>query len=914
MKNLCLIAITLFLSCTGYAQVVTCDPSLPVDDQAVTITFHADRGNQGLMNYAGDDVYAHTGVITDKSTSSSNWKYVKAAWTSNIAACKLTKNSANEYQLTLSPSIREFYGVPAGEKILKMAFVFRNGNASKTGRDVGGADIFTSVYEAGLTVSFLQPSDRFTFAAQDQPFNIEVNANNADSLILYLDGTRLKKIAKNTLDTSLEVTGHSLHQLITVASKADQIASDTAWFMVPAVTIDSTAPAGIKDGIQYPADDSAIFDIYAPNKSSVFLIGDFNNWLPDSTYQFKKDGDRFWLAVGGLTPSKEYAFQYIIDQNLRVADPYTDKVLDPDYDKYIPASVYPNLLAYPFNKTTGITGVIQPGKPAYVWENSGYVPPASKDLIIYELLIRDFVSTHDIKDVAGKLDYIQHLGINAIELMPFNEFEGDTSWGYNPSFYFAPDKFYGRDIDIKDFVQECHNRGIAVIMDIVLNHSYGQNPMVKMYFNPVTGKPSADNPWFNIDSPNTVYSWGYDFNHESPATKYFVDRVLEYWLTDYKLDGFRFDFTKGFTNTPGDGNFYDASRIAILERIYNKVKSVNPEAYMICEHFAPNSEETVLANYGMMLWGNSNYNYNEATMGYLANSDFSWVSSTSRGWTNPNLVGYMESHDEERLMYKNLTYGNSNPNYNIRDLATALKRMELAGSFFLTIPGPKMIWQFGELGYDISINYNGRVGVKPVKWEYWGNPDRQHLYLIWAKILDIRKKYAVFQTDDYTLSVGNDMAMKKIILRHPEEDAIIIGNFGLISGNAIPGFTKTGKWYELFSGDSLNIVKLDTSVTLEAGEYRIYASRKMESIVNGTKDFSLEQLYPYPNPVHSELFLFNDQPLEEVEIFSASGMKVMNVPRLGTGDPIEVSGLRDGLYLIRLKKGNKILTGKFVKK
>ncbi len=93
---------------------------------------------------------------------------------------------------------------------------------------------------------------------------------------------------------------------------------------------------------------------------------------------------------------------------------------------------------------------------------------------------------------------------------------------------------------------------MAVIIDMVLNHSYGQSPLVQLYFDG-NGKVSADNPWYNVDSPNPVYSWGYDFNHESLDTKDFVDRVNSYWLEEFRVDGFRFDFTKGFTNTPGDG-------------------------------------------------------------------------------------------------------------------------------------------------------------------------------------------------------------------------------------------------------------------------------------------------------------------------------------------------------------------------
>ena len=913
MKNISLsFFFLLFVLCTK-GQVVTTDPALPVDNQAVTIIFHADRGDKGLMNYSGDDVYAHTGVITDQSTSSSDWKHVKAAWATNLPACKLTKNSANEYQLVISPSIREFYGVEAGEKILKLAFVFRNTGAVKTGRDVAGADIFAEVYEDKINISFIKPYERFSLVEQGAEIPVEISVTRADSLLLYLDDSLLHAGGAITFDTTIIANNARRHRLIAVAKKDAASSADTAWFLAKGTTENESLPAGIKDGINYVSEDSVIFVLFAPNKSFLYAIGDFNDWMPDSIYQMKKDGDRFWVSVGSLIPDREYAFQYLVDGEIIIADPYSEKVLDPDNDKYIPKTVYPNLLSYPASKTQGIAGVIQPGRAAYSWDAESFVPQPQQNLIIYELLIRDYVTTHSIKDVAAKLDYLQTLGINAIELMPFSEFEGNSSWGYNPSFYFAPDKYYGRDTDFKDFIQECHNRGIAVIMDMVLNHAYGQNPMVKLYFNTTTGKPAPENPWFNENSPNTSYSWGYDFNHESVATQYFVDRVIEYWLTEYKLDGFRFDFTKGFTNIPGDGNAYDASRIAILKRIYDKIKSVKSDAVMICEHFAANTEEKELSGYGMMLWGNSNYNYNEATMGFLDNSDFSWVSYQSRNWNTPNLVSYMESHDEERLMYKNITYGNSTGTYNIRNTVTALQRMELAGAFFFTIPGPKMIWQFGELGYDISIDYNGRVGEKPLKWSYYNNTDRKKLYLTWAKILDIRNKYPVFQTNDYTLSVGNNVAVKKIELRHAEEDAIVIGNFGLTSATIQPGYTNTGWWYEIFSGDSVNITNVNAYITLNPGEYRLYASRKMESVISGMKEISGEQYRIYPNPVTDRLYINIGQPIERISAYDLSGKPVIRNVLMDNSGILDVSALHNGLYMLVIQAGDRVITQKFVK-
>ncbi len=214
-----------------------------------------------------------------------------------------------------------------------------------------------------------------------------------------------------------------------------------------------------------------------------------------------------------------------------------------------------------------------------------------------------------------------------------------------------------------------------------------------------------------------------------PGPKTFVDRVNAHWINEYHVDGYRFDFTKGFTNKPGDGWAYDASRINILKRMATSIWNADSDAYVILEHLSDNSEEKVLSDFGMMLWGNLNYSYNEATMGYHENnkSNFSQISYKVRGWNDPHLVGYMESHDEERLMYKNLEHGNASGAYNIKELNTALERMELAGAFFFTVPGPKMIWQFGELGYDYSIDDPCRVCNKPIRWDYIRGPSKRNL-------------------------------------------------------------------------------------------------------------------------------------------------------------------------------------------
>jgi len=593
----------------------------------------------------------------------------------------------------------------------------------------------------------------------------------------------------------------------------------------PETPKEAPLPKGLRDGITTLSDDSLAFVLFAPGKKTVHLIGDFNDWRETDQSEMYKDGERFWIKIGNLQKGEEYICQYLIDETIRVADPYTNKISDPDFDRQILSGVYPNLLPYPEGKTTEIAMVVSTNRETYNWQVADFKVNNPDNLVIYELLIRDFTDSRTIKAVREKIPYLKNLGVNAIELMPFCEFEGNDSWGYNPSFYFATDKAYGTSNDYKAFIDECHANGIAVIMDMVLNHSYGQSPMVRMYQD--GGKVSPENPWYNVNSPNQAYSWGYDFNHESTYTQQFVDSVCGYWLKEYKVDGFRFDFTKGFTNTPGDGWAYDAARIRILKRMADEIYKRKQDAVVIFEHLAENKEEKELAGYGIYLWGNMNYNYCQATMGWEENS-FNWGSYQERDWNKPRLIAYMESHDEERLMYKNKTWGNASGDYQVQHLSTGLQRSAAAAVLYLSFPGPKMIWQFGELGYDYKLGSTaeeGRLDKKPIRWDYTTVPERKELLDTYTAMLQLRKDNPAFSTTDYTVNAGEGN-IKQILLRGTESYIVTVANFGLTTKQAVVQFDKTGVWKEFFTGKSIEVTGDRQQIQLDPGEYRLYMSAK----------------------------------------------------------------------------------------
>jgi glycosidase len=843
------------------AQLLSWSPSfIKETSSTITITANSNFGNQSLKNIIDtNNVYVHIGAITNLSATPADWKYSKFTWATTNAAAKANYIGNNKYVFTINGGLTSFFNITnATEKVLKIAILFRTGDGSKVLRNSDGGDMYIPVYDNNLAIRIDTPfrtpfyklgnevisksvGDNISFTA-----NTNINAN----LELFLNGASLTTSNTSTTASAtgiLTSTGNQV--LIAKATDGVSTVADTINFLVtPPVTI-AEVPTGMQDGINYDAADATkvTLVLYAPLKNKVSVIGDFNNWTETLLHQMNKNaaGTRFWITLTGLTPNKEYGYQFKIDNTLTVADYYAEKILDPWSDQYITATIYPNLLPYPANKTTGIVSVFQTAKTPYVWQNN-FTRPNKNNLFIYELLVRDFTADKSFKTLKDSIGHLKRMGITAIEIMPVIEFEGNNSWGYNPSFFMAVDKAYGTETAFKQLIDECHKQGIAVIMDIALNHAFGQSPMVQMYWDAVNNKPAANNPWFNVNDKHP-FGVGYDFNHESQATIDFLDRVVAHWLINYKIDGFRWDLSKGFTQFNSGTNVglwgnYDASRIAIWKRIYDKMMTISPNSYCILEHFADNAEEVVLANYGMMLWGNANYNYRSFSKGDQANgTDFSWATSLSKGFAKQNLITYSESHDEERIVYDTKSNGLSSGTVNTKDLNTALKRQEALAAFLTMTPGPKMMWQFQELGYDFSINTctnltinnNCRLDEKPIRWDYENNPNRLAIKNAYTKLLALKNNPAfstAFTGNNYSFSNANSL-LRTLTVVDTSIKIVVVANldFTTYTAAAIP-FPATGLWFGYNKDTVIKVTGSTTGITLQPNEYMVFTNKNINNI------------------------------------------------------------------------------------
>lgn len=736
--------------------------------------------------------------------------------------------------------------------------------------------------------------------------------------------------------------------------------SVTFTFAIPDV-VDQPRPAGIEDGITYHDDDptKVTLSMWAPGKEYVYVIGDFNNWQVESDYLMKRDvvdadNVHFWLEVDGLTPGQEYAFQYLIDGNLRMADLFSEKVLSPWNDQWISESTYPNLMPFPHDFTTEMVTVIQPGREPFEWTANDFVRPDPSEMVVYELLIRDFFEDETYANLADTLGYLERLGVNAIELMPVSNFDGNDSWGYNPNFHLALDKAYGPAHEFKRFINEAHSRGIAVILDVVYNHATGQSPLVRLY-----GSSTSTNPLLGNGHEFNVF---HHLNHNHPYIQYWMDRANRHWVERFRIDGYRFDLTKGFANNFSGNNYhgYNAQRIANLKRMADALWEVDPDVYIILEHFTDNSEEQELAHHrrdegkqGMLFWGNMNHQYNEASMGYHSGnqSNFTGVYHGSRGWAAPNLVGFMESHDEQWLMFKNLNFGNREGSYDIRELPFALDRQKLVGAFFFTLPGPKMMWQFGELGYgggpneclkpggddgDCLPSDPGRTDRKPIRWDYYDDPDRQLLYQTWKWLLKARNENPVFRSPETNVQFFDMSSAHKVIrLTHPTMTAVLVGNFGVTNAEIDPRFPSSGTWYDYFSGESWEIEpgQENNRILISPGQFHIFTTELLETPPPGLigtsineddrfsdmpGEFKLHQNYPNPfNPTTSIRFDVAEASHFTLSVYNILGQQVatlINEQRNAGSYSVnfDASRLSSGTYFVRMQANGQVFTNKMM--
>ena len=901
MKKLTLLLLSVF-ALTAVAQVTTVPAIIQKGyDGEITIIFNPNEGNKGMAG--ATKCYAHTGLITSASSSDGDWKHVVEDWRKNTAKTQLTKDGTN-WKLVI-PNIYEYYNCPTTTEIKKIAFVFHDGaGGSKEGKTADGKDIFVELADKGLAVSINEFAE---ITSLNTKVTLTGNATVSASLTLKINGETVKTATGTQLTHEYTFAKQGNYNIEFTATSGAQTAKATAFTCVPNAPTKANRPAGIVNGIYYDKINPTKVTLctYAASKTepakNVFVVGDFNKWQISNDYQLKQANDSayFWIELTGLNPGQEYAMQYVVvradGKVVRISDLYSEKVLHAD-DKWISGykSNYPA-------QGNGYVTVLQTSKPAFKWSDAtlNFKRPNKNNLVIYELWVYDHTPSRNIKGLIERLDYIEDLGVNAVELMPITEFDGNDSWGYSPNHFFALDKAYGTSDDLKTFIDECHKRGIAVILDMVFNHATGLNPMNKLY---PYGTDLSKNPWFNATAPHSdnVYE---DWNHDFGPTKTMFTRSLAYWLTEYKVDGFRMDLSHGLCGTKAN------TSVANIKHYYeNGVKAVSPDAYMILEHWGGNmgTERPQLVNAGMMCWDNTTNAYYQTAMGWLKEGDD--LSAANKD----NYVTYCESHDEERAFFKAKQWGNG-------DLKTSEEaraaRVPLNMAFLTMLNGPKMFYHFAELGFDYSKyqNAQGKWGkndygiTSQLGADYDCKMQAKYRPEAWMKAphcrhaafkkvgqtiqLRTRLMPEVFEGNPTASSLGSGKSLRTI---QWGSNVFVAGNFG-VTGNQTVN-VPSGTWYNYFEQKK----QTATTITLAPGEYVILTGKecKLPTITTDLEDLV------FPGATEEVLPPYN------VTIYNVNGQVVSfqnNVEQVNMG------ALKNGMYVIQFEKNGKTATQKVIR-
>jgi hypothetical protein len=284
------------------------------------------------------------------------------------------------------------------------------------------------------------------------------------------------------------------------------------------------------------------------------------------------------------------------------------------------------------------------------------------------------------------------------------------------------------------------------------------------------------------------------------------------------------------------------------------------------EHFADSREERELTDYGYMIWHNMNPTSSEAVMGWISgqsDNGTSQVYFANRSLNVPANVAYMESHDEERLIRKNFCYGKAATGYTTRDTTIALQRAGSMAAMFFPIPGPRMIWQFGEIGYDVGLQLNEsctdnasiRLNVKPTRWNYLNDARRKRLYDTYSALLALRS-YPTFSSlqSKVTFKASRVDTLRTVLLEHPEMDAYIIANFDMKPRTFLAKVPKPGTWYDYFTGSSIDISAQGNALTMQPGQFHVLTSKQLPkptvqawpiTSINGEEQSS-STIFPHP--------------------------------------------------------------------
>ncbi len=524
------------------------------------------------------------------------------------------------------------------------------------------------------------------------------------------------------------------------------------------------APEGLRPGATVNADGTVTFALHAPGKHFVSVVGDFNGWDPAADLMNRSPDGTWWLRRP--LEKGRHLYQYGIEGKQFLADPYSRDVEWKDEK------------GEETHRPEQAKTVLAVGEEPFAWTDGDFRRPPLDSLVIYELNIDDFCPGQGFTGVIARLDYIRDLGVTAIEPLPVNEFPGRWSWGYNPAFHFAPETAYGTPEEFKRLVNEAHRRGLAVVLDMVLNHMEWNSPLMQLY-----GLDYDASPYFHDFKGE---NWGFpDLRQDSPAFKQYAADLLRFWIEEYHADGYRFDATR-WVGWQGY-NDWGASWFAYA------VKQADTGAYRIAEHLP---EDPALHNRTEMQAGwNSFFRWRLRDMirnARVDRADFEKLMDPAQmGFSNAcQRVAYIESHDEERFLRE------------LRDAhyseAEALLRDQTALAITLTAPGVLMVYAGQEFGEATPK----QLALNPLHWNHLEDDAFKGLHRTFRTLARLRADNPALRSGDIVFQTNNVPENVVVYERRGAGAAVLVAaNFGKTPAAAPVEFSGEGKWVNALQPD-----------------------------------------------------------------------------------------------------------------
>ncbi|MBD2201872.1 alpha amylase C-terminal domain-containing protein [Calothrix sp. FACHB-1219] len=530
------------------------------------------------------------------------------------------------------------------------------------------------------------------------------------------------------------------------------------------------------------------FKLFAPRNQKASLVGSFSDW--QETPMKKNEDGYFYTQINLADGIYQYKFRvqsqspnFSPNEWVDVIDPYAT-----DVDE---------------QQKVGLVQ-IKNGKrivDSYSWQYDDIALPENDELVIYEMHVSDFTGGEvdsekrgQYLDAIEKLDYLQELGINAVELMPVNEYPGDYSWGYKVRHFFATESSYGSTADLKRLIDECHSRGIRVFMDGIYNHTDEECPLMLIdrnywYYEYMHYPEDPDNYWgpeFNYDN--------YDEKLDVKPAWQYVGDVVRFWVQEYHIDGIRFDAVRQLAN-------FDFLHWLAQQAKKNTVKK---PFYNIAEHIPDTNKVTAPEGPLDACWHES---FHYFIVPHVCGEKFELdhlkqvLDPRQQGYkTGTNVINYISTHDRERLFRELGDRG-------IFDEA-AFTRAKLAAVLLMTAVGIPMLWMGEEFG-EHKRKSEKVTQPKKIAWPLLENPQNRDLFDYYKKLIALRKHNPALQSDNIEFFHEDAQAKLLSYVRWDNQGSqiVVVVNFADddLNDYQIPNFPKAENWQDWFTNTPVEL-------------------------------------------------------------------------------------------------------------